>query len=189
MRALATRKLLRALRDLGAAVNDAAPRVNYGGCAVIAHLVGASLERMGVACEVTTSLDWEEACSPAEARPHVRNPADPYEWDANGLGRGHLALRFKIGRTVRTWDTDGLYLSGAFGLGEYYTESGPWGTGLTIGECRAMTRRPAGWNRAFNRRLIPTLRRLVREHLEQKDLTVSPRARTIRTSPQLTLGL
>lgn len=185
MQSVSTRKLLRLLARIGEEICEIAPAVNYGGCAVVAHLVGAHLERLGVPCEVTTS----SGSTAAEARAGVLDPSDPYAWDDNGLGRGHLAARFKIGRTVYTWDAEELSRDEyTFGAGGAYEAPGPWGTGLTIAECRAMASRQAGWNRAFNRRLIPAIRRIINQHFSAADLTSAPRPRKLRPVPQLTLG-
>lgn len=162
-----TRKLLRALRRIGDAVLDDVPSINHGGCAVLAGIVGEHLERLGVPCEVATAGQWE-SMSAREARPRVKRKSDPRAWDVAGLGRAHLALRFRLGRYTYTWDAERLR-RGSLVLGHerynYVAPSG-WGSGLTLAECRAMTQTQRGWNTCFDRADIPLLELIASEEFD-----------------------
>ena len=91
--------------------------INWGGCGVMAGIVGEILELLGVPVEVVTSSD--NGCSPAEARQrlywNIEDGSDVLwdnsAWDSGGVCREHLALRFMLGRDMYTWDSDGLIKS------------------------------------------------------------------------------
>lgn len=132
------------------------------------HDAGEALQKLGIPCEVVTpGSGWRAGRTAAEARNNVSNVANPREWDRNGLDRGHLALRFRLGRRTYTWDSDAMHRSSMrFGKlwdgGAAYTSAGKWGTGLTVEECKAMSSTRDGWNSDFKRKHIPAMRRITK---------------------------
>ena len=169
-------ELKRRLRRLSRALNTRTPDINWGGCGVMAGIVGEILELLGVPVEVITPSD--DGCSPAEARQRLYwnievehdGRWDNSAWDSEGVSRSHLAVRFMLGRDMYTWDSDGLIKSDKyFGrldcgrpqhCGEY-----PFGDGMTVQECIEISSTPEGWNYMFDRRQIPLIRRLAYQHL------------------------
>lgn len=162
-------ELKRRLRRLQRALS-VVPCINYGGCGVMAAITGGTLRKLGVEAEVVTigNCLYEDFGGRAAAhiRSNVYDNTDPHEWDDNGLDRGHLAVRFKLGGRVHTWDSDAMYRTGRYFGENKYPSAGKFGEGLTIEEAKAITKTGAGWNSTFNRRHIPMLRHLVKHHLE-----------------------
>lgn len=165
-----------ALRDLSSALSDEYEYINWGGCAVMATIVGRALERIGIPCEVVSpaSTEYWDASAPNVARRELgksaRN-ATAYDWDRAGLSRRHLALRFRLDGREYTWDSDGLYEAAGvyvhwFGTGDHRCDY-PFGHGLSTREAGKLSRNKHEWNPTFDRRTLPALRRIVRQHFHQ----------------------
>lgn len=169
-------ELKRRLRRLSRALNtQTRGDINWGGCGVMAGIVGEILELWGIPVEVVTPSEYDLGVPPKEARERMLAEywgenwtAD--DWDNNGLNRAHLALRFELGGKLYTWDSDGLLCSNRF-FGRrkcgrpshvaYY----PFGDGMTVQECIEISSTPYGWNDRFDRRQIPLMRELAYQHL------------------------
>ena len=169
-------KLKRRLRRLSRALNTQTCDINWGGCGVMAGIVGGILELLGVPVEVVTPGDAE--CAPATARQRLywnieaENDGrwDNSAWDGAGLDRGHLAVRFKLGADTYTWDSDGLIKSdkyfGRCADGNIaHCADYPFGEGMTVAECVHSSSIPEDWNYMFDRRQIPLMRKLAYQHL------------------------
>lgn len=156
---LTTRELLKRLRNLQDELNCNFSYINHGGCAVVAAMVGECLEELGVPCDVVTN----GGAVPAKIRQHVWDKTSVWAWDDSGLWRGHLAVRFKIGNSVRIWDSDGLYGASLFGQRKTCKARGKFGEGLTVEECAVISGEDnrEAWNRTFDRRQIPEMREVV----------------------------
>ncbi len=172
----------RKLRKLSAALQAHGVRdINWGGCGVMAGIVGEILELLGVPVEVVTPNDY--GCSPAEARQRLywnieaENEAendgrwDNSAWDSAGVSRSHLAVRFLLGRDMYTWDSDGLIKSDKYfgrrldGGEPLHVADYPFGEGMTVAECAYISSIPQDWNSMFDRRQIPQMRELAYQHL------------------------
>lgn len=167
----------RKLRKLSAALQaHGMYDINWGGCGVMAGIVGEILELLGVPVEVVTSSAC--GCSPAEARQRLywnieaENDGrwDSAAWDSEGVNRTHLAVRFMLGGDLYTWDSDGLIKSdkyfGRLGCGTPpHVADYPFGEGMTVAECVHIGSDQAGWNCRFNRSQIPQMRELAYQHL------------------------
>ena len=164
------RKLSTALKAHG--IHD----INWGGCGVMAGIVGKILESLGVPVEVVTSSDY--GCSPALARQRLYwnfeakcdGRWDNSAWDSAGVSRAHLAVRFMLGRDMYTWDSDGLIKSdkyfGRRDCGEpSHVADYQFGEGMTVAECARISSVPEGWNCTFDRDQIPQMRELAYQHL------------------------
>lgn len=171
-------KIKRRLRRLSRALNTyTRGDINYGGCGVIAGIVGEILEMWGIPVEVVTPTGKDRGTTPREARERLvaeywGEGWTAYDWDENGLYRAHLAVRFKLGGKVYTWDSDGLLCSDRFfGRNEYgepsYCADYPFGDGMTVQECIEISSTAEGWNTCFDRDQIPTMRELARKYLLQ----------------------
>lgn len=139
--------------------------INWGGCAVMASIVGHELQRIGVTVDIVTPLYNESvriAC-PANVRAKVNDPLDVYEWDNNGLHRGHLAVRFKLGKCLYTWDSDVFNRGGStYGDHRQFDSKYPFGHGLTVAECGIISAKPKGWNTTYDRSQTPRLKTIVK---------------------------
>lgn len=161
--------ILQSLRELAEDITRKIKNPNYGGCGVIAGLVGMQLQRMGVVVDIVTpdgKYVWDGVPA-SEIRHLVRDETDPEDWDSNGLNRGHMAVRFLYNGVVHTWDSDGIHPEGAqgwFGKEGDRTDS-KLGEGLTPTETLRMVSNPEGWNSTFNRKQIPKIENLVMKHL------------------------
>ena len=167
----------RKLRKLSAALQaHGMYDINWGGCGVMAGIVGEILELLGVPVEVVTSSDG--GCPPAEARQRLNENIEVWNdgrwynsaWDSEGVSRTHLAVRFMLGRDMYTWDSDGLIKSDKY-FGRYddgstsYCADYPFGEGMTVAECTHIGSDPQSWNSMFDRRQIPQMRELAYQHL------------------------
>ncbi len=160
------KELLRRLSRTAKAITEHIHEPNYGGCGVIAALVGQEISDLGFMVEVVTPVGNWYGRPAAEVRANIVNPARARDWDENGLSRSHLAVRFRSSGRTYTWDSDGLRRGGArFGRDGRYQTSTSFGDGLHINEAKVMSARQAGWNRQFVRKQIPLLRHLVVHHM------------------------
>jgi hypothetical protein len=167
--------LLDKLRELGYAVNAAAPRINHGGCAVYAAAVAERLQELGVEVEVCVSEGYV-ANTVAEARENLSNNglqphgANARDWEAAGLYFLHVGVRLCVDGSWYVHDTDATWEGrDELGVDAYSDSDSPRYTvlpdGLTPEEAKAIADDARGWNSSFNRELIPKVRELVRTHL------------------------
>lgn len=170
-------ELKRRLRRLSRALNTRTTDINWGGCGVMAGIVGEILELWGIPVEVVTPDNYGYA--PAEVRERLywefgsENDGrwGVRDWDNQGLCRWHLAVRFKLRDKVYTWDSDGLLCSERY-FGRHHdgspTRSADYvfGKGMTVQECIEISSTSEGWNIQFDRRQIPLLRELAYQHLQ-----------------------
>lgn len=167
----------RKLRKLSAALQaHGMYDINWGGCGVMAWIVGEILELLGVPVEVVTSSDCGFAPAAARQRLYwniedgMACRWDNSAWDSAGVNRTHLAVRFMLGRDMYTWDSDGLIKSdkyfGRRDCGEpLHVADYPFGEGMTVAECAHISSVPQGWNCMFDRSQIPQMRELAYQHL------------------------
>ena len=168
-------KLKRRLRRLSRALNTQTHEINWGGCGVMAGIVGGILELWGIPVEVITHVEEDWGTPPKEARERLQ--ADYWgenwtaqDWDENGLNRAHLAVRFALGGKLYTWDSDGLLCSDKFfGRSECgepsHAADYPFGEGMTVQECIEIASEPSEWNYIFDRRQIPLMHKLAYKYL------------------------
>jgi hypothetical protein len=154
--------LFNKLRTISNKANEKVNNINYGGCAVMAALVGKELEKLGIEVEGIVPHG-----NPTKARSNVEKPhvADAFEWENNGINFNHVALRFKVGSRVYTYDTDKLSRgSSRFGENLRYKTSCKFGEGFKVRELQKIANTGDGyWNQDFNRKDIPKLRKIVKE--------------------------
>lgn len=169
-------ELKRRLRRLSRALNTQTKGdINWGGCGVMAGIVGEILQLWGIPVEVVTPAEYDWSVSPKEARERLQAEYwgenwTARDWDNNGLHRAHLAVRFLLGGKLHTWDSDGLLCSDKF-FGRLscceptHVADYPFGDGMTVQECIEISSTPRGCNRTFDRRQIPLMRKLAHQHL------------------------
>ena len=169
-------ELKRRLRRLSRALNTRTTDINWGGCGVMAGIVGEILELWGIPVEVVTPAEYDWGVPPKEARERLQAEYwgenwTAHDWDNNGLYRSHLAVRFVLGGKLHTWDSDGLLCSERyFGRRECgepsHVADYPFGEGMTVQECIEISSTSEGWNIKFDRRQIPLMRELAYQHLQ-----------------------
>ena len=167
-------ELKRRLRRLSRALNTKTKGdINWGGCGVMAGIVGEILELWGIPVEVVTPVEY--GVSPKKARERLRAEYwgenwTAQEWDSTGLYRAHLAVRFVLGGKLYTWDSDGLLCSDRFfgrcaSAKPSHVADYPFGEGMTVQECIEISSTPDDWNDTFDRSQIPLMRELAYQHL------------------------
>ena len=169
-------ELKRRLRKLSRALREECTAINYGGCAVMAGIVGELLQAQGVAVEVVTPATAGYNTTPREVREQLQaeywgESWSTFDWDDYGLCRSHLAVRFEVDGRLYTWDSDGLVCSNRyFGIGynggPEFEANYPFGDGLTVQECTEMAGKDFGWNTRFDRDQIPRMRELAEKYLQ-----------------------
>lgn len=148
------------------AINVCIRDLNYGGCAVVAGIVGDVLQDLGIICDIATPTYGKPA---VEVRPNVGPKATANTWYHNGLSTHHLAVRFRVDGITYIWDSDCLCVGGLrFGgtSGDRLEAAGQLGDGLTVKECIHIGSKATGWNSTFDRQQIPLLKTLVEYHLK-----------------------
>jgi hypothetical protein len=161
------KRLVRQLRKLAEKITKHIDSPNFGGCGVIAGIVGKHLQQHGYMVEVVTPCDHWDGLPAAKVRANVRNVEDVSEWDDNGLRRSHLAVRFRSNRRCYTWDSDGLRLGASkFGKEREYETTKKFGDGLSVDECIRISSSGKNWNSTFDRSQIPKIRHLAEHYLK-----------------------
>lgn len=159
-------ELFKRLSALRVAINTHIKCLNYGGCAVVAGMVGEVLQELDITCDIATPAYGKPA---SEVRPNVGARATASTWCSNGLSTHHLAVRFRVNGVTYIWDSDCLSEGGVTFGGEDGDEliaAGQLGDGLTVQECVRIGLNKTGWNSTFDREQIPKLRTLVEYHLK-----------------------
>lgn len=156
------------LRQLGKDANALTDnRLNQGGCAVYAALVGRELERLGVpvlgiVCETFADT------TVAFASLRVKDRTSTRAWNRAGIHFDHVGLEFECSDGRYVYDSDTLRKAPAKTLSGMPISPGY----LSVADVEALaginrrteTRRNAAWNSAFSRKDIPALRDLVAEY-------------------------
>ena len=151
-----------------------APNLNSGGCGVFAVAVAKELKKRGVDCEIIT-VGYGEDSSPVIVKnslmSNAGNPKSCDDWDANGLTRDHVGVRFKHKRITYTYDSDVLYRSvREFGYRADDTTwkcKYPYGKGMSIEDMGKLVKTKSGWNTDFDRKHIATVKKIVKETFKE----------------------
>lgn len=155
--------LIGELNSLGMDVNCKFKQINYGGCGVYAALVGKALQDMNVKVKVLLAGAWHGCDSHVdEARKFVKNVGRKRQWCDNGVSFGHVGLEFYWKGRKYHYDSNGCHKPEK-SLDGCLIYKGR----LTVEECIAVAREREGWNESFNRRGLPTLRKMVKDHFDQ----------------------
>lgn len=160
--------LVRRLNALGKEVNARYESLNCGGCAVYAALVAEELVKLGVNVRgITASYCMMPGTDIDKVRPKIAK-GNPQEWGDNGVYFGHVGLEFEHNGKLRHYDSNGVKAKG-----RRLMELPIYNGRLTPKELKTIAGTDEGWNRSFNRRHIPTIRRMVKAHMAKVDLTPS----------------
>jgi hypothetical protein len=160
--------IIEKLKAISQRANYQVDNINYGGCAVMAYIVGRHLEDMGIEVEGIVPNTNPRQAAGETPRPHKH---DAFWWEQNGINFNHVALRFKVDGKVYTYDTDQLH-RGSLKFGEdlRYKAGCKFGNGFKIKELKKIAATGHGyWNCDFNRKDIPKLRKIVKEVFTQDE--------------------
>ncbi len=157
--------LVKTLNRLGKEVMQKYPDINRGGCCVYAAIVAAELHKKGIEARgiAASYMAKNSPMTIDEARKNVKGNTLG-AWNTNGIFFCHVGIEFDyLGRTHH-YDTNGVKMAkGKFDGMPIYKGR------LTRDELKALARNQDGWNIRFNRKDIPSIRKLVRSHF--KDMT------------------
>ncbi len=157
--------LVAALNTLAGDLSGEFEAINWGGCGAMAAMVGKHLERMGLVCDVATPEYAEPA---GRVRNKVGDRGDVTMWDSNGISRGHVAIRFRLGPVVKLWDSDHGVVDS---LKRWSLSSKTMGQGLSVQECDwiSNTNVEGNWNSSFDRDQLPGMQCMVDDALSVFD--------------------
>lgn len=155
------RKLNSTLNRLGKRVNALYPDINHGGCCVYAAIVADELDRLGVPARgiVATWTSDRGDTDIDEIRNYVEcnNVA---EWEENGVFFTHVGIEYNINGKIKHCDSNGVKDKGNI-LMSWAIYKGR----LMIHELKQLARSGRDWNKSFDRKDIPAIRRLIKTEL------------------------
>jgi len=137
--------------------------INDGGCCVVAGELSKYIPdcRVIVVNDVTsTSLD--------AARESIKNPLSHADWNKNDVHFWHVAVEFTYSGRKYIVDSDGVYSRLKFRR----TWKTPLEGCLTSEEAVSLGEN-GRWNPMFDRRQIPNMSKMIKEHLECPNLNLA----------------
>lgn len=142
--------------DLCRKINKRVNRINSGGCAVFAALMGQCLEQYG-RVGIAVGTDERKTASIDKARKNIEeNVVD--EWNDNDVWFAHIVIEFEYQGNKYHVDSTGVHdVSMLTHCGEYTILKGR----LTVHEVTELASQTHGWNYAFERSQIPTIKQLI----------------------------
>lgn len=158
------------LNDLGRSIEKDLPKINYGGCAVVAAEIATALDsRLNIPARVRTSAPYMhefDVCDVDVARILVDDPdnATATDWGDAGLSFGHVIVEFRYNGTWYHYDTSGVVPSRKRTNQFNYVLFPGY---LTITEARSIADSPDGWNPQFDRQYIPYLRNKITQYFSE----------------------
>jgi len=141
--------LVKALERVAHQISKKIEYPNYGGCAVIAAVVGKAVSH-----HTQVQVLVQNSCERADIR-QVRNtisdPFDKLSWEIGGVDFRHVLLKIKIDGAWKVFDSDGFtsYKSTDYNLGT-----------MTVEEAAAVAAEDS-WNWMFDRDQIPMIEEIV----------------------------
>lgn len=156
--------LITSLNGLALHVRDNIPDLNSGGCCVFAHLVGQHLQRI----VPTRVLVADDAAPPNADLEIIREKIDDnsvYAWNAWDVYFGHVLLEFTFNKRRYHFDSLGVIAAMPNGRINYDAEYRIINGHLTVRDAGELAN-SSGWNTTFNRRHIPSLKRIIDSRFE-----------------------
>jgi hypothetical protein len=155
-------KVLEILENISNDINSQINYPNNGGCCVIASLVGEQLELLGVETEIVTNNSYKltprQVFALVGPKTRFTNP-----FEENGVDFNHVGVRFKLGRKIYTFDSDGVYGARVFSQKQDKIKY-RFGQGLPVFAAKSLASQRQNWNFKFNRRQIPLLRKIIKRN-------------------------
>jgi hypothetical protein len=130
--------------------------INAGGCCVFAAILAKQLNKVGEARIRITDWATEEDAI-IKARPKVKRNT-LVEWNRHGVHFNHVAIEFKYKGKTYHIDASGVVAPPRFDFlkGELLLKEA-----TELGDCKK------GWNRFFDRKEIPTIKRRVQRFFKK----------------------
>jgi hypothetical protein len=159
-------EIVNKLNSLAKVVMVRYPYINHGGCCVYAAMVAEELQKHGIEVKgIVSAYGAKEMNSNGITLDHIRPGNTLEEWNRCGIRFNHVGIEFVI-KTEGKRATKKHYDSTGVKRATTELDHMPLYKGrLTIDDLKALARKRKGWNETFNRRYIPALRKLVKEHL------------------------
>lgn len=137
------------------------PNINDGGCCVFAALVAQELKEF---CDVKVVVFSTSLSNIEDVRPNISNYTCA-EWERNGIAFNHIVLEIyaqiipENPTNVWHYDATGIFST------DRSMNSGRSPVGyLSIAECIELANDPIGWNPTFDRRDIPIIQKIIKNH-------------------------
>ena len=149
------------LQTLARTINQNIVNVNNGGCCVFAALVS---ERLKDFYDVNVNVyGYNIGVSIDDARSTIKKQTLS-EWNNKGVNFGHVVVEYKDKRGIkREYDSTGNHKADGSICYEYNKTEGH----LTLKETKILASRKAGWNKSFDRKQIPTMKRIINNFFDE----------------------
>lgn len=157
------------LRELAHILKTNLVKPNQGGCCLIAVEIAKHLSSI-YPTKIRVCSDYDDGeTNVLDVANRVHDPSDLYEWNDNGIYFGHVIVEFEYRGHIYHMDTNGVKrakpVDPSFGWilypGDIPVKSAKSLAGIKTG----------AWNSAFDRKQIPTLRKLVKHFFKHAQLT------------------
>lgn len=134
------------------------PDINCGGCCVFAALIGKYLEKQGIPVRIrAASMDGDNGANLTEIRKEIRRN-NIFVWENYGVEFNHVIVEFDYKGETYHCDATGVHyedsVDPAFG---WYLQDGY----ISVKDAAELAKAKSGWNPTFDRKLIPSLRKMV----------------------------
>ena len=151
------------LLSVGATINSITEdTTNWGGCCVVAAVVGKRLRELGV--PVRAVVATYQGLSLLDREPTDRG--DPDAWARVGIYFNHVGLEFKAGNRWHYFDSEGVKPrqreNNKLPAGDWPVIPGQ----LTVDEVAELASNPHRWNPVFPRHTIPAIEEAVYRMLQ-----------------------
>lgn len=155
-------QLIPFLEGLGRQLESEYERLNWGGCCVIAGLIGGHLENF-TDTKVVVFNGWRGSRNIDDMREDIiavmGDPLDKKNWC---MGFDHVMLEIEVDGTFYLVDSNGVNESEGFN--KY---NGRADGHLTMEEAQALGNSTHGWNSTFDRDQIPDIEETINEWFDQ----------------------
>lgn len=153
------------LRQIRNEISSNVSRPNWGGCAVVAALVGKRLQQF-TSVEVVIESGNRIDINDIRTNNNTEEFNNANDWTNNSrLLFNHIRLKFLHNGKWKTFDSH----DGVTDFHEYNFCEGS----MTVEETKTIAGQDIGWNHMFNRRQIPKMARIIRDAFNQP-LTAQP---------------
>lgn len=156
-------KNLKEIQDLCNEIDASIPRVNSGGCCVVAAELAAQLsEHYPTRIRVGNSYTWDDNgndnVSLDDVASNVKKKSDIFAWNDQGIYFGHVIVEIEYNGKKYHIDSTGVHKAKkkdpAFGFALYEGS-------LSIKHAKKLAGNGYGWNDTFDRGHIPLLKQIV----------------------------
>ena len=155
-------RLIPFLRELGHELENEYESINWGGCCVIAGMLGEHLQNFTEVKGGVVFNGWSGSVDLDEIRDVIANPNDATHWQRAGCTFDHVLVEIDIDGTLYLIDSEGVHVSSE------YTSFNNRATGrFTLDETQGMAAEQSGWNGEFDRGQIPYIEDTINDAFER----------------------